>query len=55
MRFSYEGKEIKLQGENILAPIPLKSKNLNKMIVVDSISGFYQMQVVRELGNEEHS
>lgn len=38
MQFSYKRKDIRIQGENILTPIPLKSKNLNKMMVANSIS-----------------
>lgn len=55
MRFNYGGKEIEIQGENLLGPNPLKSKSLNKMLVSYSISGFYHMQVMTDLGSSERS
>lgn len=55
MQFSYGGKEIKIQGENILGPNPLKSKSLNKMMMADSITEFHQLQVVNELVNQLNS
>lgn len=52
MQFNYQGKEVVLQGENMLAPIPLKGKKLNKMMMVDAVAGFYQLQTFEELGNQ---
>lgn len=44
MQFSYQGDEVILQGESMLAPIPLKGKSLNKMMMADAVAGFYQLQ-----------
>lgn len=41
MQFQYSGKEVKLQGENILATTPLKNKSLTKMLNANSISNFF--------------
>lgn len=46
MQFCYQGREVVIQGENMLTPIPLKGKTLNKLMMTDSIIGFYQMQTM---------
>lgn len=38
MQFSLGGKEIKIQGPNMLASTPLRGKTLNKLIMTNSIS-----------------
>lgn len=43
MQFSYKGKEVKLQGEQMLCSAPLKGKTLGKMMMADSISGFFSI------------
>lgn len=48
MQFYYEGKQVKLQGEHILVPTPLKGKTLSKMMKANSISGFYQFLVNKD-------
>lgn len=48
MQFYWKGKEVKLQGENILSTVPLKGKTLNKMMSFDSISCFFQLQATKD-------
>lgn len=46
MEFMLGGKQIKIQGEDMMAAAPLKGKTLNKLMRGDSISGCFQLQVV---------
>lgn len=55
MQFCYVGKKVKLQGENMLIPTPLKGKTLNKMMTADTVSGFYQLQVTKDCDPPETS
>lgn len=55
MQFCYRGKEVKLRGESMITSTPLKGRKLNKLMLANTVSEFYHLQVLEERDRQSQS
>lgn len=50
MEFNLHGQQIRIQGEDIMRVAPLKGKAFNKLMIANTISECFQLQVIEKEG-----